>query len=74
MIYSVPDYAINYLVYGDTDNLTIEDIENIDNWLIAEQLEGATISSISDSSYFTHKPCFGLPCCCYDVEFIGGNE
>lgn len=73
MIYSVPDYAIAYLVYGDTDNLTIEDIENIHNWLIAEQLEGATVTSISDNSYFTHSPCFGLPCCCYDVEFIRGQ-
>lgn len=72
MIYSVPDYAIAYLVYGDTDNLTVEDLENINNWLVAEQLEEATIAAISDDSYFTFSPCFGLPCCCYDVEFIRG--
>lgn len=73
MTFSVPDYAITYLMYGDTDNLTVEDLKNITDWLVMEQLEEATIASISDDSYFTHKPCFGLPCCCYDVEFIGGR-
>lgn len=63
-----PEWAICYCYYGEEDNLTEEEIEEIEKFLLKENL--GELISISDDSYFSGYPVFGLACNCYDVTFI----
>ena len=74
-VMGIPSYAICYLYYGDTDNLTDEDIQNIDEWV--EKMEkanngrGFDVNAISGrDEYFDPNPCFGLPCNVEDCWII----
>lgn len=47
--YTLPDYLACYLINGDTDNLTNEEMKEIDEFL---QNEGVTIVSVLEDSSF----------------------
>lgn len=67
-IEDVPDYALSYLVNGDTSGLEDQDQATIDGWMtqfydIAERRRGDVIISPGDDGHgFTHYPAFGLAC------------
>lgn len=70
-VMGIPSYAICYLIYGESDDLTCEDIENINRWVekMQEQRNGRyfDISPVSGrEEYFEPVPPFGLPCSVVD--------
>jgi hypothetical protein len=66
----IPDYALSYLVNGDSSGLEKEDIETIDNYMQyyydrAKELNGYVlfdIKDMNDEGGFNHNPEFGLAC------------
>ena len=62
-----PEWAVYYCFYGESDNLTKEEIKQIEDFLLNENLD--ELISISDDSYFTSCPVFGLASNCFDVTF-----
>lgn len=62
----IPDYAVCYIEYGEDDNLTPEDVQNINEWLESLKESGFTSPTFSwgDDYGFTYAPEFGLPCNC----------
>ena len=71
---AVPDYALNFLTYGEDDNLSPEDQKIILNWsddlLNRNNASRLIIESSVDQPYFTWKPVFGLPCNVIDCDII----
>lgn len=65
-----PEYAVCYLMYNDDSGLTQEDKDNINKWLINENLESSSLVDVSEDSYFSRFPQFGLACDCVDVVFM----
>lgn len=56
----VPSWALGYIVNGDIDGLTDEEIQMINNWLNANDYE--IVSPVNDGEeYFSNCPAFGLP-------------
>lgn len=64
-----PEYAVTYCAYGETNNdLTEEDIKNIDEWMKEENLDH--LVDVEDSHSFSNNPEFGLPCDVVTAIFI----
>ena len=72
--YTIPEYAIPYLVNGDKDNLTDAEISEIQRFLsdVNPNRKHVIIGHISENSYFHWRnDIFGLiGANCYDVEII----
>lgn len=47
--YTLPDYLACYLINGDTDSITVDEITEIDSFL---EREGVTIVSVENDSSF----------------------
>lgn len=47
--YTLPDYLACYLINGDTDSITPDEMKEIDEYL---ESEGVTIVSVNDDSSF----------------------
>ena len=78
-VMGIPSYAVCYLIYGESDNLSEEDIKNIDSWVEKMQNDNNgksfDISPISGrDEYFNPCPCFGLPCNSLDCWIIYAKE
>ena len=78
-VMGIPSYALCYLIYGESDNLSEEDIKNIDSWVEKMQNDNNgksfDISPISGrGEYFDPVPCFGLPCESIDCWIIYAKE
>ena len=63
-IEKVPVYSLAYLINGDLDGITDEDVAIIDQW--CKRIKLKIISPITDADgnadvYFTSYPAFGLP-------------
>lgn len=74
-VMGIPSYAVCYLIYGESEGLTDEDIQNIDQWV--DKMEKANngrsfdVNPISGcDEYFDSNPCFGLPCYVEDCWII----
>lgn len=65
-----PEYAVCYLMYNDDSGLSEEDKDNINKWLINENLESFSLVDVSEDSYFSGFPQFGLACNCVDAVFM----
>lgn len=65
-----PEYAVCYLMYNDDSGLTQEDKDNINQWLIDENLDSSSLADVSEDHYFSGFPQFGLPCDCVDAIFM----
>lgn len=70
-IEKVPVYSLPYLINGDSDGLTDEDVAIIDQWCKRIKI----ISPITDADgnadvYFTSDPAFGLPADVMDCVVI----
>lgn len=58
----VPEWAINYLEYGDDPELSSQDTVFIDEWLEKNKLWGSTfVPDFNDTIAFDSSPAFGLP-------------
>jgi hypothetical protein len=68
----IPAYAMSYLINGDNSGLSEDEIKLIDHWydeIIKVMLPDGSnpttsiiINPISEESFFSSRPCFGLPC------------
>lgn len=68
----IPDYALSYLVYGDSSGITEEDKAIIDEWVRDEGYE--IISPSDEPAYFVPYPPFGLPCDCVECNLGYRND
>ncbi len=68
----IPAYAVYYIEYGESDYLTPEDTQIIDDWLDSLKESGFTSPTVSwgENYGFTNCPAFGLPCDCVLCEVI----
>lgn len=58
----VPEWAVNYLEYGDDPDLSSQDTVLIDEWLEKNKLRGSTfVPDFKDTIDFDRSPAFGLP-------------
>lgn len=69
IIYDVPIWASLYIMYGEDDNLSLEDKEECDAFLITLKREGVVrLIEPADCSeqVFNKYPAFGKPCSTQD--------
>jgi hypothetical protein len=74
----VPDYALSYLVNGDSSGIEESDVKAIDGWMQqfydeAKEKGGHVIfgtTNSDDEGYFTHNPEFGLACNVVDCTIL----
>ena len=66
--YSIPEWAVCAIEYGDFSGLSEEEISLIEGFLEDFPLDRFTIQWGSDQC-FSNNPAFGLPCTCIDAEF-----
>lgn len=74
-----PDYALSYLVNGDSSGIEEEDKKNADEWLeylsakMARDYPGLRTDLLFDDNAepsFCHSPAFGLACDCIPCAFV----
>ncbi len=72
VVENVPQYAVSYLIYGETDDLLPEDLEAVRAWhngLLAQGIMlGAPIEGSENE--FCAKPAFGLACETVDFDAL----
>ena len=68
VVEKIPSWALCYLINGDTDNLTDEDMDTITEFLERNSVVNVCCPNEDEEAYFTHYPAFGLPCEVYDCE------
>lgn len=78
----IPEYALNYVINGNDEGLTKNDIKLVDSFISqfyqeAHQLSIDTgikhnviVSLESEDSFFTWTPSFGLGCTVYDCKIL----
>jgi hypothetical protein len=72
--YQVPEYAMPYLMHGDTDDLSDEDQAAIDKWLADSFFvthKWLTFEVMDVNTAFTIVPAFGLPTTTMEVAVYG---
>lgn len=57
----VPQYAVTYMMYGESDGLTDEDVETIDNFMSGKGIGTITGTVEGTENEFDNNPAFGLP-------------
>lgn len=82
---SVPGWALPYIVNGDCDGLSKEDMLLVEKWenkmreqgfnpdvfeFVREDENGETYLEPEQDSYFDSIPAFGLPAECYMCLFV----
>lgn len=71
--YKIPQYAICAIEYGDFSGLDEEDIDNINEFLYYEFLNGFVvdwhINEPDGEPYFTSCPAFGMAAEVVDADF-----
>ena len=76
-----PTYMLSYMLYGDEDGITDEDIDNLNKWLKKRKLEEYRIFDVLleencgdemciKKNDFCAHPAFGLACETCEVVFI----
>ncbi len=70
-IEAIPQYAIPYIEYGEADNLTDDDIENIDDFLDGYTKYAPLSFEYRGDAEFRHTPAFGLPAECVITHIHG---
>lgn len=76
--FSIPTYAVCYLEYGDSEGLSSDDIENIDDWVKSFSEHQSLVFDYDrdddgdtlDASFNTN-PDYGLACDTLDAEVWG---
>lgn len=62
-----PEWAVMYVAYGNTTDLTEEEIGDIEEFKRENGLRN--FLSIGDESFFSSCPAFGLPTTCVEAYF-----
>ena len=72
IVENVPQYAVAYLVYGETDSLSVEDLKAIRRWLDGLKAQGIRLVAPIEGSEnaFCTKPTFGLACETVDFDAL----
>lgn len=67
---NIPEWAIYFLAYGESDSLTEEEVEELITFTTINFPVGYTMDVQWDNfrEFDTH-PAFGLPCKTYQVDF-----
>ena len=60
IVENFPQWAVCYAAYGDADNLTVDEIEMIDEYMETNSL--AWLTDASEYASFSNRPAFGLAC------------
>lgn len=70
----IPEWAIYYLEYGESDCLTDDEVNTLDEFTKENFPNGYTMDVQWDEyrEFDTH-PAFGLPCKTYQVDFYTDN-
>jgi len=68
----IPTWALNYLVNGDAEGLTEEDLRLVREWEC--QWDAPISISASGDPYFSNCPAFGLPCDVEECEVLVHKE
>lgn len=58
----IPEWSLYYLIYGEDDTLTEEDIETIRKGLESHGIKEVFCPADEAESSFTWRPMFGLAC------------
>ena len=75
VIYTLPEFWVTYLLYGDTSVLEDGEAEVIDKFLEEEGLSDPV--GVSDESFFApfhDAPNYVLPCTCLEYTFWEGER
>lgn len=67
--YTVPSYALPYLVNGDTSGMEPDEVAMIDKWAEAH-ISSMSHISVGEEFGFSTRPAFGLPCDCTVCEVV----
>lgn len=72
IVENVPQYAVGYLVYGETDALLPEDLEAVRSWLDGLTAQGIRLGTPIEGSEneFCTKPAFGPACETVDFDAL----
>ena len=62
---AMPTWAICYIEYGDSSDMTDEEAAMVDKWLTRYR---RPIFRYGEEEFFSHRPAFGLPCTCVTVD------
>lgn len=70
IVEDIPQWAVQYLLYGESDNLTAEDISLADAF--CKEVGGSFCSVVEGSENdFCAHPAFGLACATVNMVIIG---
>jgi hypothetical protein len=73
---NMPDYALSYIVNGDSSGLYETEIAEIDDYMgyfekIAREKGGYVLfNTVNDEPFFSRNPEFGLACNCYESKIL----
>lgn len=70
---TIPDYALSYLINGDSSGLEADDIAIIDSYMKEYYAMGGNVIIDYDTDeerYFSSHPAFGSPCTVYDCKIL----
>lgn len=74
----LPEWSLAYLEYGDATGLTDEEVKLVDEWVKAFQVDYGIVSLCyeywPDTSGFSFRPAFGLPCQTMTAKVWGHRE
>ena len=71
---SIPSWALGYLVNGDRDGLSVDDLNTVNHWLDYWTVEADSVNGIlnisptGEQEFYTKWPEFGLPCMCAECD------
>lgn len=67
---NIPEWAIYFLAYGESDELTEEEVDEVTTFTTINFPIGYTMDVQWDNYHeFDTHPAFGLPCKTYQVDF-----
>lgn len=72
--YQIPDYALPYLINGDSSALSEEDEKTINDWIAKEFPDHENLTyeyDTEEGEFFTWYPAFGLASTAMDVTIHG---
>ena len=64
---AIPEWAVNYMTYGEPGDLTNEEMDLVDSFM--DELGLVRIVGLEEEGYFCSHPAFGLATTCYDCSF-----
>lgn len=75
-VYTLPSWAILYLIYGEEEGLTDAELEMAAKFTLEFSTQGYfnLTYDVSAESEFSHRPEFGLPGDCHEVRIYAQDR